>query len=153
MPWMFLFVGYLVTHCVLHLGWFLFVGYSITHCVLRLAWTISVCWVLNNKLCSMTWMIFVCWVLNNTLCSMAWMFFVCWVLYNTVFYGLAGFCLLSTVSLLFHGFIVMRNINTCENGWLNFSENLRIVAVKLLKLTQFASPNHQFTLILLFSHA
>ena len=49
-----------------------------------------------------------------------------------------------------HGFIVspVTNINTWENGWSNFLENLRIVAVKLLELTQFASPNHQFTLIL-----
>ena len=29
---------------------------------------------------------------------------------------------------------------TCENGWLNFSENFRIV-VKLLELTRFLSPN------------
>ena len=32
-------------------------------------------------------------------------------------------------------------IYTCENGWENFLENLRIVALKLLALTWFASPN------------
>ena len=33
------------------------------------------------------------------------------------------------------------NINTCENWCWYFSKNLRIVALKLLVLTQFASPN------------
>ena len=33
------------------------------------------------------------------------------------------------------------NINTCENGWSNFSANLRVVPLKLLELTQFAWPN------------
>ena len=33
------------------------------------------------------------------------------------------------------------SIKTCENGWSNFSENLRIVALKLLELTLFLSPN------------
>ena len=33
------------------------------------------------------------------------------------------------------------NINTCENGWSNFSGNLRVVATKLLELTQFTTPN------------
>ena len=32
------------------------------------------------------------------------------------------------------------NIKTHENGWSYFSENLRVVAIKLLELTQFASP-------------
>ena len=36
---------------------------------------------------------------------------------------------------------MLPNINTCENGWSNFSENLRVVTIKLLELTQFASPN------------
>ena len=30
---------------------------------------------------------------------------------------------------------------TCENGWSNFSENLRVTALKLLELTRFLSPN------------
>ena len=33
------------------------------------------------------------------------------------------------------------NINTCENGWSNFSANLRVVSLKLLELSQFAWPN------------
>ena len=33
------------------------------------------------------------------------------------------------------------NIKTCENRCSNFSENLRIVALKLLELTRFLSPN------------
>ena len=33
------------------------------------------------------------------------------------------------------------NINTCENGWSNFSANLKVVSLKLLELTQFAWPN------------
>ena len=33
------------------------------------------------------------------------------------------------------------NINTCENGLSNFSTNLRVVAIKSLELTHFASPN------------
>ena len=33
------------------------------------------------------------------------------------------------------------NIKTCKNRWSDFSKNLRIVALKLLKLTWFLSPN------------
>ena len=36
---------------------------------------------------------------------------------------------------------MLPNINTCENGGLNFSVNLRVVSLKLLELTQFAWPN------------
>ena len=36
---------------------------------------------------------------------------------------------------------MLPNINTCENGWSNFSANLRIVSLKLLELTQFTWPN------------
>ena len=36
---------------------------------------------------------------------------------------------------------MLPNINTCENGWLNFSANLRVVSLKLLELTQFAWQN------------
>ena len=36
---------------------------------------------------------------------------------------------------------MLLNINTCENGWSNFSANLTVVSLKLLKLTQFAWPN------------
>ena len=36
---------------------------------------------------------------------------------------------------------MLPNIKTCENGWSKFSENLRIVALKLLELTRFLSPN------------
>ena len=36
---------------------------------------------------------------------------------------------------------MLPNINTCENGWPNFSANLRLVVSKLLELTQFAWPN------------
>ena len=36
---------------------------------------------------------------------------------------------------------MLPNINTCENGWSNFSANLRVVLLKLLELTQFAWPN------------
>ena len=36
---------------------------------------------------------------------------------------------------------MLPNIYVCKNGWLNVSENLRIVALKFLELTQFASPN------------
>ena len=32
-------------------------------------------------------------------------------------------------------------INTCKNGWSNFSGNRRVVSLKLLELTQFAWPN------------
>ena len=32
------------------------------------------------------------------------------------------------------------NIKTRGNGWSNFSENLRIAALKLFKLTRFLSP-------------
>ena len=35
---------------------------------------------------------------------------------------------------------MLPNINTCENEWSNFSENLRIVALKLLELIRFLSP-------------
>ena len=37
--------------------------------------------------------------------------------------------------------IMLPNIKTCENRWSNFSENLRIVDLKLLELTRFLSPN------------
>ena len=37
---------------------------------------------------------------------------------------------------------LLPNINTCENEWSYFSANMRVVALKLLELTQFASPNH-----------
>ena len=40
---------------------------------------------------------------------------------------------------------MLPNIKTCENGWLNFSENLRIVALELLNSHQ---QIYQFTLIL-----
>ena len=33
------------------------------------------------------------------------------------------------------------NLKTCKNEWQNFSENLIIMALKLLELTQFASQN------------
>ena len=37
---------------------------------------------------------------------------------------------------------MLPNINTCENGWLNFLENLRLcIALILLELTRSASPN------------
>ena len=36
---------------------------------------------------------------------------------------------------------MLPNINTCENGWSNFSANLRAVSLKLLELTHFAWPN------------
>ena len=36
---------------------------------------------------------------------------------------------------------MLPNINTCENGWSNFSANLRVVSLKLIELTQFAWPN------------
>ena len=42
---------------------------------------------------------------------------------------------------------MLKNMNKCENGWSNFSENLRIVALKLFELTRFLSPN-QFILML-----
>ena len=29
----------------------------------------------------------------------------------------------------------------CENGWLNFPESLRVMALILFELTQFLSPN------------
>ena len=35
---------------------------------------------------------------------------------------------------------LLPNINTSENWWLNFSENLRIIALKLLELTRFLWP-------------
>ena len=36
---------------------------------------------------------------------------------------------------------MLPNIKIWGNWWSNFSENLRVVALKLLELTQFASPN------------
>ena len=36
---------------------------------------------------------------------------------------------------------MLPNINTIENVWSNFPENLRIVALKLLELTRYLSPN------------
>ena len=39
---------------------------------------------------------------------------------------------------------VIPNIKKCENGFLNFIENLRIVALKLLEVTRFLSPNLSF---------
>ena len=33
------------------------------------------------------------------------------------------------------------NRKTCEKGWSNFSENFRVIALKLLELTRYASPN------------
>ena len=42
-----------------------------------------------------------------------------------------------TVTLRKH----VTKINTCENGCSNFSANLRVVTIKLLELTEFASPN------------
>ena len=36
---------------------------------------------------------------------------------------------------------MLRNMNTCENERSNFSANLRVVSLKLLKLTQFTWPN------------
>ena len=36
---------------------------------------------------------------------------------------------------------------TCEKGLSNFSTNLRVVTLKLFELTQFASPNYQYTFI------
>ena len=35
---------------------------------------------------------------------------------------------------------MLPNINTCENGWLNFSANRRVVSLKSLELIQFAWP-------------
>ena len=35
---------------------------------------------------------------------------------------------------------MLPNMSTCENGWSKFSENLKIVILKLLELTRFASP-------------
>ena len=42
---------------------------------------------------------------------------------------------------------MLPNINTFENGCWYFSENLRIVALKLLELTQLTSPNLSINLI------
>ena len=43
---------------------------------------------------------------------------------------------------------VIQNINTCDNGCRKFSENLRVVTLKLLEWPQFASPIiNQFILI------
>ena len=36
---------------------------------------------------------------------------------------------------------LLANIETCGNLWSNFPENPRVVAIKLLELTQIASPN------------
>ena len=33
------------------------------------------------------------------------------------------------------------NMKTCENEWSNFSENLRMVALKYFELTRLLSPN------------
>ena len=35
---------------------------------------------------------------------------------------------------------MLPNIKTCENGLSNFSENLRIVQLKLVKITRYLSP-------------
>ena len=43
---------------------------------------------------------------------------------------------------------MLSNIKTRENGWSHFNENLRLMVIKLLKLTQFASPNLSITFIL-----
>ena len=43
---------------------------------------------------------------------------------------------------------MLQNIKTYENGWLNFSENLRLVSIKLLHSSQFALQICQFTLSL-----
>ena len=36
---------------------------------------------------------------------------------------------------------MLPTIKPCENGWSNFPENLRVVAIKFIELTQFVSPN------------
>ena len=36
---------------------------------------------------------------------------------------------------------MLSNINTCENGWSNFSTHIRVVFLKLLEITQFVWPN------------
>ena len=36
---------------------------------------------------------------------------------------------------------MLPKINTCENGWSNFSANIRVMSLKLLELAQFAWPN------------
>ena len=41
---------------------------------------------------------------------------------------------------------MLPNINTCKNGWSNFSENLRIAALKLLELNRFATWNQSIYL-------
>ena len=46
---------------------------------------------------------------------------------------------------------MLPNINTWENLWSNFSSNVRVLTLKLLELTQFASPNYKCSLILLHS--
>ena len=43
--------------------------------------------------------------------------------------------------------ITKMHIYHCENGWLNFLENLRVMALKLIDLTQFALPNNKFSFI------
>ena len=47
---------------------------------------------------------------------------------------------------------MLQNINTCENGWSNFSGNLLIVALKLLEFNSILMTKilliDQFTLIL-----
>ena len=47
---------------------------------------------------------------------------------------------------------MLPNINTCENGWSNLSENLRIVQFRVVEITRFLSPKsinlQLFTLIL-----
>ena len=41
---------------------------------------------------------------------------------------------------------MLPTINTCEKRWSNVSENQRVLATKLLELTQFASPNRSIYL-------
>ena len=36
---------------------------------------------------------------------------------------------------------MLPKIKTCENEWSNFSENLRVMEIKFIELTEFASPN------------
>ena len=47
---------------------------------------------------------------------------------------------------------MLLNIKTCENGWYNFSENLRIVALKLLvnSIPLTKSINLPFFILILF---
>ena len=41
---------------------------------------------------------------------------------------------------------MLQNINTCKNGWTNFSANMRDVTLNLPELTQIASLNHKLSL-------